>query len=102
VPDAVDEHGQLDRDTLRIDVPAGAHREINAVEPERLQRPAELATVHSRQVLRKEAQRTRERRVALRSVNAPALTLRQVQGHCRTRRGLHETAPAQSFHGGIV
>ena len=62
---AVDEHGQLDRHTLRIDVPARAHREIDAVESEPLQRPAELAGIHPRQVLRKEAQRAAEAHVGL-------------------------------------
>ena len=62
---AVDERGQIDRHTLRIDVPARAHREIDAVESERLHRPAELAAVHPRQVLRKEAERAGETRIAL-------------------------------------
>src|SRR5688500_18758154 len=101
--DGVDEHGQVVRDTFRIDVTAWAHREVDAVEPHRLQRLAELTAVHPRQMLRKEAERTAEARIALR-----ALSERQrVEGWRKpnsrsTGRGLNETAPAQLFHGCIL
>jgi hypothetical protein len=89
VANAIHERRQIDRHALWIDVPAGAHGEIDAVESKRLQRPGELARVHPGQMLRKEAQCAAEAR--------PALSERQrVDGckpeSCRTRCSLNETA----------
>jgi hypothetical protein len=65
VADGLDERRKVDGHTLRIDVPAWAHREIDAVESERLDRPAEIAGVHARQMLRKETKTAAETRAVL-------------------------------------
>src|SRR5690349_6448278 len=85
-------------------MPAGAHCKVDALEPHRLERPAELGSVHARQMFRKKAERPGEAGLApfnalMRAEGRLPEDLRRWQRHARR---LNKTAPAHSFHGCIV